>query len=444
MPKMPTLPMPADLGQGLPFGPTGTVLGPAAVRPPLRTDKSPPGGAALRALPGAVPPRSDKTPPGGLRISGDKTPAGGVAVDPVRGIVATIDGASAPSPDSVSRDLGAFLEAAGDEPDAKGATVPPDTNRGVAPPANPPKLGMDKTPPPKAASAPAPPEAESAAAPPPEPASAPAAPPPKAASALAPTLMTAGGTLHGVAKAEPSHGAAASGPHGDLDDAGLFERWDREAERGHGVDQSDDYGEEELLRPPRTPQQEARRMWFLRIVALVVGFLGMGGVSLFVWRVYWGPPPAPAVVRPPPSALAPVATSAQPIASVAAQKPTVAVDDLPPPPPPSSAEAAQSKLELPGLGLTRPPTTDPAVDQVWADAAQSLAGNDFQGADDAFARLGKRSDPATRETARLARVLLWISAGRGEEVQPVVADLASKATTESVRKRAQELLRGRH
>jgi len=67
--------------------------------------------------------------------------------------------------------------------------------------------------------------------------------------------------------------------------------------------------------------------------------------------------------------------------------------------------------------------------------------NDFKVADKAFAELGKRSDPATRETARLARSLWWITNGKRAEVQPVIADLAANATTASVRRRARELLK---
>jgi hypothetical protein len=239
----------------------------------------------------------------------------------------------------------------------------------------------------------------------------------------------------------PPHGGAPT-PHADLDEGGVFERWEREAADPLAAEHLDDLSDEELLHPPRTPEQEARRMRFLRIVALLVGFFGMGAVSLVVWRTYWGPPPPPS--RPVASASGLLATSTGPVASVPTARPTVAVDDLPPPPPPASVESPPNKLDLPGLDLMRPPSADPAVEQTWALAVESLRGNDFTGADDALAQLGKRSDPATRETARLARALLWISSGRGDEVQPVIADLSARATTESVRKRAQDLLRGRH
>jgi CheY-like chemotaxis protein len=454
MPKLPNTPLPGNLGEGKLEGPTGTMMmGTPPVRPSLRTDKSPPGGAQLRALPGAVlPPRSDKTPAGGIRMPIELTRPGGDSDEALAalGQLAALDRA---------------------EPFDRASAVPPDTKPGVAPPANAPHSSRAEHAVPAgvqghAAAEPAKPppvpgHARPGPLPPPPPPAAPSpAPAPVRAQPMVQTLMGQGAVaappVQNVAPAPPAqnvaktlvaqgvavpHERAAPVAHADLDEGGLFERWEREAIEPLAPDHLDDLSDEEILRPPRTPQQEARRMWFLRIVALVVGFLGMGAVSLVVWRSYWGPPPAPP--RPVTSIAVPVDT--RPVASVPTARPTVAVDDLPPPPPPpANSEVPPNKLGLPGLDLVRPPSTDPAVEQAWGQAVHGLEGNDFSGADAAFAQLGKRSDPATRETARLARALLWIGADRGDEVQPVIADLAAKATTESVRKRAQDLLRGKH
>ncbi len=67
---------------------------------------------------------------------------------------------------------------------------------------------------------------------------------------------------------------------------------------------------------------------------------------------------------------------------------------------------------------------------------------DFKAADEVFAELGRSTDVATRETARLARAVWWMNNGKRAEVKPVVADLAAKATTPSVQKHARELLGG--
>jgi hypothetical protein len=114
--------------------------------------------------------------------------------------------------------------------------------------------------------------------------------------------------------------------------------------------------------------------------------------------------------------------------------------------PQASAQSAESLEEpgprrLPVLDLEIPPSPDAATEKAWEWARQGLAANDFKVADKAFAELGKRTDPATRETARLARALWWINNGKQAEVQPVVADLAANAATPSVRRRALELLR---
>jgi hypothetical protein len=102
--------------------------------------------------------------------------------------------------------------------------------------------------------------------------------------------------------------------------------------------------------------------------------------------------------------------------------------------------AAAQARRLPVIDIEIPVSTDPAVDLQWASAAKNLSSKDFKGADTAFAELGKRPDPATRETARLARAAWWKANGRQNEVKPVIADLAANATTPSVRQQAHDLL----
>jgi hypothetical protein len=105
-----------------------------------------------------------------------------------------------------------------------------------------------------------------------------------------------------------------------------------------------------------------------------------------------------------------------------------------------AAEPAAQARRLPVIDIEIPASTDPAVDQQWASAAKNLSSKDFKGADTAFAELGKRPDPATRETARLARAAWWTANGRHNEVKPVIADLAANATTPAVRQQAHDLL----
>lgn len=101
----------------------------------------------------------------------------------------------------------------------------------------------------------------------------------------------------------------------------------------------------------------------------------------------------------------------------------------------------QVARRLPVIDIEVPASTDPAIDQKWELAAKNLASRDFKGADSAFAELGKRTDSATRESARLARAAWWMANGRQNEVKPVIADLAANATTPSVRRQARDLLR---
>ena len=78
--------------------------------------------------------------------------------------------------------------------------------------------------------------------------------------------------------------------------------------------------------------------------------------------------------------------------------------------------------------------------RAWARAAVALREDDFDAADRAFDELGRSSDPATRDAARLARAQLWISRGREAAVRPVLEQLAQSGATALVRQRAAEFL----
>ena len=242
------------------------------------------------------------------------------------------------------------------------------------------------------------------------------------------------GRSHAGAATEPSVRAARSRPLPSeetvSDDAQLFARWEKDAlapepgdEPGDG-DEDEDEDEVDVL--ARTPEQEARRAWLLRFVALLIGFFAViGGAALFRSkgdRVVTAPSASPAV-----SAPAPIAKAA---ASTPPAPPPAETVALPPPP-----------RRLPVVDVEIPAAPDPATEQAWEWASQGLTANDFKVADKAFAELGKRNDPETRESARLARALWWINNGKQAEVQPVIADLAANATMPSVRRRARELLK---
>jgi hypothetical protein len=96
---------------------------------------------------------------------------------------------------------------------------------------------------------------------------------------------------------------------------------------------------------------------------------------------------------------------------------------------------------LPVIDVEMPDSPDEATDRAWEKAAKSLSAQDFNGADKAFAELGRSADIATRETARLARAVWWISNGKEAAVRPVITDLAAHATTPYVQHRATELSR---
>jgi hypothetical protein len=113
-------------------------------------------------------------------------------------------------------------------------------------------------------------------------------------------------------------------------------------------------------------------------------------------------------------------------------------DESNPPEAPRAEAPTQHRLPVVDIEIPAPP--DVATDRAWETAAQSLSAQDFRGADKAFAELGRRTDPATRETARLARAVWWMANGKQAEVRPVIADLAANAITPAVQRYARGLL----
>ena len=296
---------------------------------------------------------------------------------------------------------------------------PPNTRPGVAPPANVPKV-------------------------PPFP---PAIPPRAAPVQAAPADPNGGIVERGARFGAPSRESSAKPPlsrdgakspaggerPGRADeqaseDSQLFARWEREELPPDDADLPEDDDLAGII--ARTPEQEARRAWLLRFVAALIGFLAVIG-GFAVLRGRGNQMAAGTTSSPGLDISAPVAPIAKPIASAAAE-PGGAVSDIPAPP-------AARRLPVVDVEIPAPP--DPATEQAWEWASQGLTANDFKVADKAFAELAKRNDPLTRESARLARSIWWITNGREAEVQPVIADLAANATTPSVRRRARELLK---
>lgn len=235
-------------------------------------------------------------------------------------------------------------------------------------------------------------------------------------------------------------------PHGH-DEHQLFDRWEKEGLKAHeAVEVEEEEVESDVL--SRTPEQEARRAWFLRFVAGLVGFLAVIGLfAFFRTRGETSPPrfdPGPNVHPPPAVNPLPLATT-KPLDPPAASVKPPETTPAPPAPtgtqPAASATAAPSDgaKKLPLLDVEIPLAPDAATAQLWEATAKRLNERDFKGADAALAELGKKADRATRESARLARAIWWINNGKQTEVRPVIADLASNAMTPSVRARAKEL-----
>ncbi len=318
-----------------------------------------------------------------------------------------------------------------------GSSAPPNTRPGVAPPAPTPS-GR-----PVVASSAAPPHTRPGVAPPPAAPSARPVAPPAIAPRVAPTAVVHdrnGGGVEAPARyaapsAEPSAKPPASRArppqHHDeppSDEGQLFARWERDGLNSPDEPVASEPDDEALDILARTPEQEARRAWLLRFVAALLGFFAViGGFALMRPKSEPASTSGAASAVAAPSAVS--TASPKPLASGVVVAPVV-----------SHEPALPLPRRLPVLDLEIPPAPDAATDQAWEWAGQGLAANDFKAADKAFAELGTRSDPPTRDTARLARALLWISNGKKAVVQPVVADLAANAVTPSVRRRARELL----
>ena len=236
--------------------------------------------------------------------------------------------------------------------------------------------------------------------------------------------------------------------HGADESHQLFDRWEKEGLQAHDeASASVGEGEEESDVIARTPEQEARRAWFLRFVAALVGFLAVIGAFAF-WRtqsdvaksVRTDTGPAVTTVTPgggtalPSLPPAPAKTNelVPPLAKAPESAPAASAGTAAPP-------AAPDARRLPLVDVEIPVAPDAATAQLWEATAKRLSDRDFRGADAALAELGKKADRATRESARLARAIWWINNGRQTEVRPVIADLANNAATPSVKQRAREL-----
>jgi hypothetical protein len=232
----------------------------------------------------------------------------------------------------------------------------------------------------------------------------------------------------------------------------LFDRWEKEGLAAHeSVGVEEEEADHDVI--ARTPEQEARRAWFLRFVAGLVGFLAViGGFAFFRSRTEstsvrsdpgpsLGPAPTaaptagPALTTPPIVSARPVETL--PVASAKTPEVAPATSGASTPTPP--ALAADNAHRLPLVDVEVPASPDAATTKLWEVAAKRLNDRDFKGADAVLAELGKKADRATRESARLARAIWWINNGKQTEVRPVIADLANNAATPSVQKRAREL-----
>lgn len=203
--------------------------------------------------------------------------------------------------------------------------------------------------------------------------------------------------------------------------------------------------EEEVVRPVRTPEQEARRAALMRVVAAFLGFAAVVG-AFAIWRARGastagGSRSANPNVRADAGAVATASTYPSATASAGSLAATTPVPTASASAANTASTTAAAPTKLPKLDLEIPATSDEAATKLWSRAVNALGKDDFDDADGAFAELGKHVDPPTRDTARLARAMLWTTHGRGAAVAPVIADLAANATTESVKEKAKALLK---
>jgi CheY-like chemotaxis protein len=277
-------------------------------------------------------------------------------------------------------------------------------------------------------------------------------------SRAAATVRERGAGVHAAAIAPPTEQPAAAPPSfvSTLPSLGArdlgLEGYSTKRVAGRASDQESradvpDTGrasEEDLdyVQALRTPEQAARRARFLYLVIALVGaFAVIAGYAIFRLvrdrtLVLDRPGAANSAGR-----LLPAGSASALPSSVRATASSPAPPSNSQAIPPGGAPAASpGRFLLPVIDLEPPESPDPGVQGAWTRAARSLQEDDFAGADKAFAELGKSKDPPTRETARLARSLLWISKGRGADVEPVIEDLAANASTPAVRKRARTVL----
>jgi hypothetical protein len=199
---------------------------------------------------------------------------------------------------------------------------------------------------------------------------------------------------------------------------------------------------EDVVHRPIPPRVIARRARMRRIVA---GGIGTAAVlTLVVVARAWVGRATPSPVA---DSVLSVPNRVVPSIAIATTQEPAAANAAPAPASPEKAEAveapavAKTPRRLPIVDIETPSVPDDATDRAWEQAAKSLSAQDFNGADKALAALGRSGDVATREAARLARAVWWMSHGKEAEVRPVLADLAAHATTPSVQSRARELSR---
>jgi DNA-binding response OmpR family regulator len=241
-------------------------------------------------------------------------------------------------------------------------------------------------------------------------------------------------------------GILHNAPVDDPNEAKLFARWDEES---MGESPDGDASDEDRPSFARTPEQEARRKRALMVVGFVLGLLAF----IAIWAAFTRGRNAPAVAANTPpggaAAPAPAATTTSPAAPAVDNTPTpppaatpAPVASAAPAPEPVASAVAPAARRLPLIDVEIPPSQDIETGRRWDAAAKALAADDFPAADKILADfLAKPPDPATKETLRLSRALLWATHGRAADVAPVLQDLASHATMASVRDRAQQALR---
>jgi len=105
---------------------------------------------------------------------------------------------------------------------------------------------------------------------------------------------------------------------------------------------------------------------------------------------------------------------------------------------PAPARAVPSTLPLnPVPSLPMPSSSAP---EQWQRAARGLREKDFATADAALDELARQGSAAERESARLVRAQLLLAQGRDHEAASALRELASSASSPSVKQKAAALL----